>query len=332
MLQRDPKSPILTRADIPAATGIVDPSSVFNPGAIHFQGRDHLMLRVQGRSRSTSFVMASSDDGVHFEAARSVVHFEGIEREQRAIHHLYDARLTEIDGEVIVTFAADMDDACRLGVARSSDLKTFEFLGFNETPSRNGVLFPEKIGGRYLRLERPNSTETAGGVATGDSIVLAESDDLATWHAVGQPVLAGRWRYWDELIGSGPPPVKTRAGWLHIYHGVATHFASSNIYQAGAVLLALDDPGRVLARTWDNILEPRELYEQVGQVPNVVFPSGWIVRDLDGEGFARESSEVLVYYGAADTCVGLCRTTIQDLIAACHDGGGPGSHSKTVDL
>lgn len=320
MLQRDPSNPILTRAAIPRATGLIDPSSVFNPGAIHFDGRDHLMLRVQARSRATSLVMATSSNGVDFDVAKTTVHFAGIEREERAIHHIYDPRLTEIDGEVIVTFAADMDDACRLGVARSKDLKSFEFLGFGQSPSRNGVLFPEKIGGRYLRLERPNESVTAGGVATGAAVILAESKDLITWSQVGAPVFSGRWRYWDELIGSGPPPIKTRAGWLHIYHGVATHFASSNIYQAGAVLLDLGDPGRVLARTWDNILEPRELFELTGQVPNVVFPSGWIVRDVDEEGFASESSEVLVYYGAADTCVGLARTTIGQLIEACKEG------------
>jgi predicted GH43/DUF377 family glycosyl hydrolase len=94
---------------------------------------------------------------------------------------------------------------------------------------------------------------------------------------------------------------------------VATHFASSNIYQAGAVLLDLQDPSQVVARTRYNILEPREPYELVGQVPNVVFPSGWVV-DTDEEGFAVETGEILLYYGAADTCVALARCTVQDLL------------------
>ena len=116
--------------------------------------------------------------------------------------------------------------------------------------------------------------------------------------------MTGRPHYWDELIGSGPPPVKTREGWLHIYHGIATHFASSNIYQAGVCLLDLDDPTRVLARGVNNILEPREMYELVGQVPNVVFPSGMIVEEYDDQGFAFPDSVVRVYYGAADTLGG----------------------------
>ena len=136
---------------------------------------------------------------------------------------------------------------------------------------------------------------------------------MINWNPVA-PLIDGRFHYWDEFIGSGPPPVKTRQGWLHIYHGVAGHFGSSNIYQAGVMLLDLNDPSKVLARSWCNILEPRALYELVGQVPNVVFPSGMIVEKYDSEGFALPESPVLVYYGAADTSVGLAQTTIQDLL------------------
>jgi beta-1,4-mannooligosaccharide/beta-1,4-mannosyl-N-acetylglucosamine phosphorylase len=104
-----------------------------------------------------------------------------------------------------------------------------------------------------------------------------------------------------------------------VYHGIATHFGSSNIYQAGVMLLDLADPTRVVARSRNNILEPREMYELVGQVPNVVFPSGVIVDRVDEEGFAVVDSMVSLYYGAADTCIGLATTTVADLIASCHD-------------
>jgi len=134
------------------------------------------------------------------------------------------------------------------------------------------------------------------------------------WQPVA-PLIEGRFHYWDEFIGSGPPPVKTRQGWLHIYHGVAGHFGSSNIYQAGVMLLDLNNPAKVLSRSWCNILEPRELYELTGQVPNVVFPCGIIVKEYDADGFAKGDSEVFVYYGAADTCVGLAVSTIHELIS-----------------
>ena len=123
----------------------------------------------------------------------------------------------------------------------------------------------------------------------------------------------GRLHYWDEIIGSGPPPVKTKEGWLQVYHGVARHFASSNIYQGGVALHDLNDPSIVLYRGKYNILEPRELYELTGQVPNVVFPSGIMVDEFDDNGFASLDSKVLIYYGAADTSIGLAVTTIKEL-------------------
>jgi len=116
--------------------------------------------------------------------------------------------------------------------------------------------------------------------------------------------------------------VKTREGWLLVYHGIATHLAGACIYQAGAALLDLEDPTRVLARTRDNILEPRELWETTGQVPNVVFPSGMVVEELDSEGFATPASRTLVFYGAADTCVGAATATISELLEACRLGEG----------
>ena len=318
MLRRSLANPILTREDIPAMPpDLVDPSSVFNPGAIEHDGRIHLMLRVQARSRRTFMVMADSDDGIKFRVANRPVVLDGIETVSKRLYHVYDPRLTRVGSDLLVLFAADTDDGCNIGVAKTEDLRRFEFLGLETSnDSRNAVLFPERFGDRYLRLERPNLIQPEGGPPTGDQVVLAESDDLLHWSACGD-VFRGRPRYFDERIGSGPPPIKTREGWLHIYHGVATHFQSSSIYQAGAVLLDLQDPTKLLARTRDNILEPREPYELTGQVPNVVFPSGMVARSVADEGYATLDSELLVYYGAADTCVALATTTVEERLAAC---------------
>lgn len=276
-----------------------------------------LLLRVQTRGRETVLMVAESTGGEHFSVWPQEVQIHGVEALGKTLYHIYDPRLTRIDDTIYIVFAADTDQGCRLGVARTEDFQRFELVGFDgEGDTRNGVIFPERFNDRFLRLERPNRARLAGGVTTGTEIVLSESEDLVNWSLLG-PVMAGRPRYWDELIGSGPPPVKTRSGWLHIYHGVATHFASVNIYQAGVVLLDLVDPSRVLARGRNNILEPRELYELTGQVPNVVFPSGMVVVEYDDEGFALEDSLVRVYYGAADTVVALATTTIKDLLDGC---------------
>jgi beta-1,4-mannooligosaccharide/beta-1,4-mannosyl-N-acetylglucosamine phosphorylase len=301
----------------------MDATSVFNPGAVKFGDRYLLMLRVQGRSRETFLVMAESADGVRFSVRSEVVEFKGLEKVGERIYHIYDARITRLEGAFYIMFAMDMDSGCQLGLARTEDFKDFRFLGVTSTDDvRNGVLFPEKVNGAYLRLERPNRARLEGGPTTGSAIWLAESDDLIHWKGRG-PVLEGRFHYWDEYIGSGPPPVKTRRGWLHVYHGVATHFGSANIYQAGVVLLDLHDPARVVGRCRGNILEPREPYELAGQVPNVVFPSGLVVEEFDRDGYALPSSPVKVYYGAADTAVGLAVTTIGELLEAASEGPIP---------
>ena len=316
-MRRHPANPILTRADIPDVPPLLtDATSVFNPGAVKADGRYLLMLRVQARSRETFTMVAESADGVRFEVRPEIVTFKGLEKMRERVYHVYDPRITKLEDAYYVMFAMDMDAGCGLGLARTANFRSFDFLGLASTDDvRNGVLFPEKVGGVYLRLERPNKARHAGGPTTGSEIWLAESDDLIRWRPCG-PVLAGRFHYWDEFIGSGPPPVKTRRGWLHLYHGVATHFGSANIYQAGVSLLDLADPARLLGRSRGNILEPREIYELTGQVPNVVFPSGMIVEETDAEGFALESSPVKVYYGAGDTAVGLAVTTVGELLRA----------------
>ncbi|MBU0475335.1 MAG: glycoside hydrolase family 130 protein [Bacteroidetes bacterium] len=317
MLIRHPKSPILTRSNIPEVNPfMVDVSSVFNPGAVKFNDKYILLLRVQNRGRETFIVKAESTDGVEFTVDNKMVDFKGIEKVKEKIYHIYDARITKIENSYYVMFAMDMDCGCQLGLAKTSDFENFEFLGIvSEGDVRNGVLFPEKVNGKYLRFERPNKVQLEGGPSSGGTIVLSESEDLMTWKHVKQ-VMSGRFHYWDENIGSGPAPVKTSEGWLHVYHGIALHFASSNIYQAGVALHDLNDPSIVLHRGKYNILEPRESYELTGQVPNVVFPSGMIVENYNSDGFAELDSKVSIYYGAADTVVGLATTTIIDLIKA----------------
>lgn len=317
VLRRHPRNPILTRADIPDdPPRLSDATSVFNPGAVKLGDRTILLLRVQARSRETFLMAAESPDGVNFRVRPGIVELRGIETVRERIYHVYDPRITALDGAFFIMFAMDMDAGCRLGLARTEDFECFDFLGITGNEDiRNGVLFPEKVGGRNLRFDRPNTARLAGGPTSGSAIWLSESDDLLSWRPIS-PVANGRFHYWDELIGSGPPPVKTRQGWLHIYHGVATHFGSANIYQAGVLLHDLADPAKVIGRSRHNILEPRRMWELAGQVPNVVFPSGMIVEEYDDEGFAAPASPVKIYYGAADSVVGLAETTTEELVAA----------------
>jgi beta-1,4-mannooligosaccharide/beta-1,4-mannosyl-N-acetylglucosamine phosphorylase len=332
--------PLLTRCHLPQMPPeIVDASSVFNPGAMAIDGVTYLLLRVQTRGRRTFLVPAHSHDGAEFRVAQRPVQLlglDGLSGSGLHVYHVYDPRITVMEDRIHVVTAMDTDRGCRLAIWRTAGNPGSGFAGLDNlmlvglvrgSPdgtsgvssghenTRNGVLFPERIDGRYAMLHRPNGPQS-DGPASGNTIVFSQSDDLRIWDT-GRAVLSGRPHYWDELIGSGPPPLKTEKGWLHVYHGVATHFQSVNIYQAGAVLLDLADPTRVLGRTRDNLLEPREGWEVTGQVPNVVFPSGWVADTLDDAGHASLDSRVRIYYGAADTVVARADTTVAELISAC---------------
>ncbi len=322
MLHRHPKRPILSRDEVPdVPPEIVDATSVFNPGATIFEDQVLLLARVQTRGRRTHLLVARSDDGIAFTLEPRLVHFAGIENVGRTlgetIYHVYDPRITRIGDDYFIVVAIDLDHGCRLGLAQTRDFVSFRFVGLvGDHESRNGVLLPEQIDGRYLLLERPNDVRLPDGVVSGNTIVLSASRDLRDWQRVG-PVMTGRPHYWDELIGPGPPPIRTHAGWLLLYHGIASHGSLGSIYQAGAVLLDHQDPTRVLARTRDNLLEPRQLYELVGQVPNVVFPSGMTVADVGPDGMADDECLVTVYYGGADTVIGRATARVGELIDAC---------------
>lgn len=314
-LRRASDRPLLTPADIPPLRrDLEDVSGVFNPGAATWRGRELLLLRVQTRGRTTVLLPAERRPAGDIDIVGPPIDIAGLEDLDPAPAHVYDPRLTVIDDTLHATLAADYRDGCCLLTATSLDFEHWRLTGIDTAEDlRNGALFPERFDGHYLRLQRPNRSAREGAPPTGTTITLARSSDLVAWTEVAT-VMEGRAQRWDEWIGSGPPPVKTREGWLHLYHGVATHFASANVYQAGVVLLDLEDPSRVVVRGAFNILEPREPWELTGQVSNVVFPTGMIVEDIDGDGFAHPSSPVRVYYGAADTVVGLATSTIAELI------------------
>ena len=320
MFSRLPGGPLLTRDDIPdVPPHLIDATSVFNPGACRREdGRPMLLLRVQTRGRRTLLMRAFGCDAGHCRVEPEIVAVEGLEALGGTVHHVYDPRITRLDGCWYVTCALDLDHGCRVGVFATEDFATLSLVattGHRDT--RNGVLFPQKVQGRYLMLERPNTGRTGGGVPTGETIQLLASDDLAGWRVEGA-VMSGRPRGWDELIGPGPPPILIEDGWLLLYHGVATHL-DGGVYQAGAVILDRDDPRRVLARTRDNVLEPREPWEVTGQVPNVVFPTGLITAPPRPDGTPSPDSEITVIYGAADTCVGAATARLRDVVAACEE-------------
>ena len=317
MFKRHPKNPIISSKDIVSSNPeLKDVSSVFNPGGIQFGDKILLLLRVQNRGRETFLVKATSTDGVQFEIEDESIQINGLDKADETVFHIYDPRITKMGDTYYVFAAMDVVGKCLLGIFKTLDFTSLEFLGFTgDEDNRNGVLFPEKIHGKYARFDRPNKMKVESGVTTGSQIWFSESEDLIHWESK-EMVMEGRLHFWDEMIGAGPPPVKTEKGWLLVYHGIAMHYQP--IYQVGVVLLDLDEPWKIISRGRYNILEPREMWERVGQVPNVVFPTAMICENIDENGNANLECKVKLYYGAADTHIGLATSTIRELIDACY--------------
>ena len=190
-----------------------------------------------------------------------------------------------------------------IGIAYTYDFVTFHQLDNAYLPfNRNGVLFPRRIGGHYLMLSRPSDN---GHTAFGD-IFCSESPDLIHWGRHRHVLGTRPWSWESTKIGAGPIPIETTDGWLLIYHGVLTS-CNGFVYSMGAALLDLDEPWRVIARPSDYLLSPQVPYEQVGDVPNVVFPCAALVDE--------SADRLTVYYGGADTVVCMAHGHLSELLS-----------------
>ena len=189
-------------------------------------------------------------------------------------------------------------------LAASKDLNKWERKGiiFREQ-NKDVVLFPEKVNGMYVALHRP---EGFFGFSR-PSIWISYSPDLTYWGRE-RSILQPRPDSWEQdRVGAGAPPIKTKKGWLLIYHGVRT-IGEGRAYSAGALLLDLKNPEKILARsnTDKPLIEPVQNYETRGFIDNVVFPTG-AVEDLDGK-------SLLIYCGGADSVVSVKKIAINDIM------------------
>lgn len=297
-LKRHPDNPILCPGDMPFRC-----YSVFNSGATLFNDKVLLLLRVESCERRTDFYVATSDDGVHFEVRPKPIDYPPSETELRyGAAHRFDMRVTRLEGTWYVTHASWMGRwGCSMGMATTEDFIHFQPLGRLSVPSnRNHVLFPEKIGGLYCRLERPQHINGKGGMW------VSYSRDLEFWGR-SMPLDMPQLKWGGSKNGAGAVPIRTDHGWLAIYHATASTCSSENYY-LGVMLLDLDDPSQVVAAPTEFILAAEEVYECVGQTPNVVFTNG-AVEMPDGA--------LNVYYGCADTRMALAQTTVGELVDYC---------------
>ena len=282
-------------------------NSVFNSAVVPFGDGFAGVFRCDSRSVSMDLFVGFSKDGINWEIQDDPITFEGdpvvTVREYR-----YDPRVCYMDGKYYITWCNGYEDLPTIGMAWTEDFRVFHqmenaFLPYN----RNGVLFPRKIGGNYAMLSRPSDN---GHTAFGD-IFYSESPDMVYW-GKHRRVLEPR-ESWEKLkVGAGPVPIETGEGWLLIYHGVLRS-CSGFVYSIGAALLDREQPWKVLGRTRSFLMAPRENYECVGDVPNVVFPCAALCD--------KDTGRLAIYYGAADTVTGLAFSRVDDIVDAIRADG-----------
>ena len=271
-------------------------NSVFNSAVVRFEDGFAGVFRCDSRS--------ISKDGINWEIEDEPIKFEGADEEVLKREYRYDPRVCFIEDRYYITWCNGYHGPT-IGVAYTFDFKKFvqlenAYLPFN----RNGVLFPRKINGLYMMLNRPSDN---GHTPFGD-IFISQSKDMEFWgrhrHIMG--TIKDDISAWQSTkIGPGPIPIETNEGWLMIYHGVI-NTCNGFVYRMGAALLDLNEPWKVLARSKNYILAPWEQYECMGDVPNVVFPCAAL--------HDKESGKIAIYYGCADTVTGLAFTTVDRLL------------------
>lgn len=296
VFRRSRHNPILRPDDLP-----VPAAAVLNPGAAEQGGEVVLLLRVENLAGYSDIHVARSRNGVDgwtVEAEPILRH--GIDRWRYEEWGCEDPRVTYLAEEECwyITYTAYSPFGAAVALARTHDLVKANRVGLIFSPNnKDAALFPRRFGNRWVVLHRPD----AGGI---EHIWSAHSPDLVHWGEPHCVLPEGGGAAWDAVkVGAGPPPLATDRGWLLLYHGVKA-YGGSFVYRVGAALLDLERPHRVLARPDRWIFQAEAPYEISGLVPNVVFPTGLLLR---GE-------ELWMYYGAADSCVCLATAKLQDVL------------------
>jgi predicted GH43/DUF377 family glycosyl hydrolase len=305
LFERSPRNPILTVEDLPYPA-----NAIFNPGAAQVGAETLLLVRVEDLRGISQLHVARSVDGVtewRFDPAPLLA--SEPERHPEEIWGCEDPRLTWLPerDEWAITYTAYSRLGPLVSLATTTDFRSVQRLGPVMPPEdKDAALFSRRLAGRWAMIHRP--TPLRGGA----HMWISYSPDLRHWGDHGLLLEARDGAWWDAgKIGLGPPPIETPDGWLVLYHG-AHLTAGGPIYRVGFALLDLEDPTIVLRRSNGWAFGPREPYERDGDVDHVVFPCGWIVDEL--------RDEVRMYYGAADTRIGLATarlSAVLDYVRTC---------------
>lgn len=299
LFQRHANNPILTVDDWPYAA-----HSVFNAAAAKTGEQTTLLVRVEDFRGISHLTTARSPDGIcnwHIDSQPTLL--PDAENHPEEIWGIEDPRATWLEElqKWVIAYTAYSRAGPLVSLATTEDFQKFTRVGaVMPAEDKDAAVFPHRFQGRWAMLHRPVGTLPNMSA----HIWISFSPDLKHWgdHQVLLEAREGGW--WDaRKIGLATPPLQTKEGWLILYHGVRTT-ASGSIYRLGLALLDHENPTRVLYRNPEWIFGPQAAYEREGDVDDVVFPCGWLLKQ----------EQIYMYYGAADSCIALATANLEDLL------------------
>lgn len=317
VITRCSKNPVLQSSDLPYKSDLV-----FNAGVAKYNGKYVMIFRNDygfippNRFEGTNLGLAFSDDGIDWQVSPKPF-FSMEQVTDKEISRIYDPRLTVIDNILYICFAMDTKHGVRGGIGIvKDDFSGIDIISLTVPDNRNMVLFPQKINGKYVRLERPFPVYSRGGKDRFD-IWISKSPDLVYWGESELLLAVEDVAFANDKLGPAAPPVYTDKGWLTLFHSVDIDSSRGKNgwedswkkrYCAGIMLLDLENPQKVIGYSREPLIAPETPYEaDDGFRTNVIFPGGMLV----------EGDEVKIYYGASDTVECLATAKLNDLISLC---------------
>ena len=293
-------------------------NATMNSGAIKWNGKYLIIVRVEGNDRKSFFAIAESPNGIdNFRFWEYPIHLPDTDPSET---NVYDIRLTtHEDGWIYGIFCSESLDPnaapgdlssaiAKAGIVRTKDLKSWERLPnlISQSQQRNVVLHPEFVNGKYALYTRPQDNFIDAG--NGGGIGWALIDDIT--HAEVKEEIIINHRHYHTIKevknGEGPHPIKTPKGWLHLAHGVRACAAGLR-YVLYLYMTSLEDPTKIIAEPGGYLIAPVD-EERIGDVSNVLFSNGWI---------ADEDGTVYIYYASPDTRMHVATSTVDRLIDYC---------------
>ena len=276
-------------------------AGTFNPAVIQHNSKYIMLYRAQDANGTSRLGYAESSDGIHFERQDEPV--LGPEADYEKDGGVEDPRLVKIGDLFYLTYTGYNKKDAQLCLATSTDLMHWERKGvilpaykgnWNVGWTKSGAILAQKIDGKYWMYFLATSADK------NDQMGLAYSSDLLHWtEATPQPVLPRRAEYFDSrVVEPGPPPILTQKGIVLIYNGADEKL----VYRVGIAVFDAKDPRKLISRSETPLFFPEREWEKVGQVPNVVFAEGMVLR----------GKRRLVYYGGADKYVGVVEASFPD--------------------